>query len=63
MARNYNDVLNATLVQIEQPGLEPTIYRTRGDHASHYATDAVLFLIVIDPIIYRVSYTKRDLCI
>ena len=22
-------------------GLEPTIYRTRGKHANHYATDAV----------------------
>ena len=24
-----------------RPGLEPTIYRTRGEHANHYATDAV----------------------
>ena len=24
-----------------QPGLEPTIYRTRGEHANHYTTDAV----------------------
>ena len=24
-----------------QPGLEPTIYRTRGEHSNHYATDAV----------------------
>jgi hypothetical protein len=23
-------------------GLEPTIYRTRGEHANHFATDAVL---------------------
>jgi hypothetical protein len=23
--------------------LEPTIYRTRGEHANHYATDAVVF--------------------
>ena len=23
-----------------RPGLEPTIYRTRGEHANHYATDA-----------------------
>ena len=22
-------------------GLEPTIYRTRGEHANHYTTDAV----------------------
>jgi hypothetical protein len=25
-----------------QSGLEPTIYRTRGDHANQYTTDAVL---------------------
>jgi hypothetical protein len=24
------------------PELESTIYRTRGEHANHYATDAVL---------------------
>ena len=24
-----------------RPGLEPTIYRTRGEHSNHYATDAV----------------------
>jgi hypothetical protein len=24
-----------------RPGLEPTIYRTRGKHSNHYATDAV----------------------
>ena len=24
-----------------RPGLEPTIYRTRGEHANHYATDVV----------------------
>ena len=26
---------------LTRPGLEPTIYRTRGEHANHYATDAV----------------------
>ena len=26
------------------PGLEPTIYHTRGEHTNNYATDAVLFL-------------------
>jgi hypothetical protein len=26
---------------LTQPGLEPTIYRTRGEHANHYATDTV----------------------
>ena len=25
-------------------GLEPTIYRTRDEHANHYATDAVIYI-------------------
>ena len=29
---------------LTRPGLEPTIYRTRGEHANHYATDAVTHL-------------------
>ena len=31
---------------LTRPGLEPTIYRTRGEHANHYATDAVIFIFV-----------------
>jgi hypothetical protein len=30
------------------PGLDPTIYRTRGEHASHYTTDAALCYIDIE---------------
>ena len=26
---------------LTRPGLEPTFYRSRGEHANHYATDAV----------------------
>ena len=26
------------------PGLEPTIYRTQGEHANYYTTDAVLLV-------------------
>jgi hypothetical protein len=26
---------------LTRPGLEPTIYRTPGEHANHYATNAV----------------------
>jgi hypothetical protein len=26
-----------------QPGLEPPIYRTRGEHSNHYATDEIFF--------------------
>jgi hypothetical protein len=34
---------NFTVFGFTRPGLEPTIYRTQGEHANHYATDAVLF--------------------
>jgi hypothetical protein len=29
------------LIKLTQSGLKPTIYSTRGEHANHYATDAV----------------------
>ena len=29
------------VVGMTRQGLEPTIYRTRGEHSNHYATDAV----------------------
>ena len=32
---------NFLVCGLTQPGLEPTIYRTRGEHVNHYATDAV----------------------
>ena len=28
------------------PGLEPMIYRTRGEHATHYTTDVVHYRLV-----------------
>jgi hypothetical protein len=28
---------------LTRPGLEPSIYRTRGEHANHYTTDAVFY--------------------
>ena len=33
---------NFIIFGLTRPGLEPTIYRTRGEHANHYTTDAVL---------------------
>ena len=27
---------------LTQPGIEPTIYRTRGERTNHYATDAII---------------------
>ena len=32
---------NFIIFGLTRPGLEPTIYRTRGEHANHYATDTV----------------------
>ena len=32
---------NFIVFGLTRPALEPTIYRTRGDHANHYTTDTV----------------------
>ena len=32
---------NLIVFGLTRPGIEPTIYRTRGEHADHYASDAV----------------------
>jgi hypothetical protein len=32
---------NFIVLGLTRPGIEPTIYRTRGEHTNHYATDAV----------------------
>ena len=45
---------NLIVFGFTQPGLEPTIYRTRGEHANHYATDAVIYVLGHD----RVSHLK-----
>ena len=29
---------------LTRSGLEPTIYRTRGEHTNHYTTDAVIYI-------------------
>jgi hypothetical protein len=42
---------NAIVFGLTGPGLDPTIYRTLGEHANHYATDAVQ--------IKRISSTPR----
>ena len=36
--------INITVFGLTRLGPEPTIYRTRGEHANHYATDAVCLL-------------------
>jgi hypothetical protein len=37
--------INYIVFGITPPGLEPTIYRTRGEHAIHYTTDVVQIMI------------------
>jgi hypothetical protein len=34
---------NFIVFGLTRPGLDPTIYHTRGEHANHYTTDAVDF--------------------
>ena len=36
---------NFIVFALIRPGLEPTIYRTRGEHANHSATDAVTMIV------------------
>jgi hypothetical protein len=33
---------NFIVFGLTRPGLEPTIYRTPGEHANHYVTDVVV---------------------
>ena len=37
---------NVIVFGLTRPGLEPTIHRTRGLHTNHYATDAVVLLLI-----------------
>ena len=37
---------NFIVFGLTRPGLEPTIYHTRGEHANHYTTDAVTKFIM-----------------
>jgi hypothetical protein len=41
---NFRFVANTSVIVfgLTRSGLEPTIYRTRGEHSKHYTTDAVL---------------------
>ena len=34
---------NFIVFGLTRPGVEPTIYHTRGEHANHYTTDAVYY--------------------
>ena len=41
MLRGEATDTNSIVFGLTRPELEPTIYRTRGEHANYYATDAV----------------------
>ena len=38
-------ITNCIVFGVTQTGLDPTIYRTRDEHANHYTTDAVYITI------------------
>jgi 3-phenylpropionate/cinnamic acid dioxygenase small subunit len=55
---------NFTIFGLTRPGLKHTIYRIRGEHANHYASDAVYVWVLISKvtinIIKRVLVTKIE---
>jgi hypothetical protein len=57
MLRREATNTNFIVFGLTRPGLEPTIYRTRGKHANHYTTDAVKstgYEVPIDVAIYYI---------
>jgi hypothetical protein len=51
MLRGEATNINFIVFGLTRPGLELTIYRIRGEHANHYATDANTFVSL--PVIHR----------
>jgi hypothetical protein len=39
---------NFMVFGLTRPGFEPTIHRTRDEHANHYATDAVHLFVAME---------------
>ena len=57
---------NLLLFGLTQPELDPTIYRTRGEHANHNATDVVSKLIktvLFSNFFFSLQLTTRRKCI
>ena len=42
---------NSIVFDLTRPGLEPMIYRTRGEHANHYTTDFGYSIFYMDQLI------------
>ena len=47
---------------LDRPGLEPTFYRTRGEHANHYTTDAVIYVYSIRSLLALIILIFSFLC-
>ena len=45
-----------------RPGFEPTIYPTQGEHANHYATDAVISKFEAIVIVYQQTIVIPNNC-
>jgi hypothetical protein len=43
-----------------RPGLESTIYRTRGEHANHYVTDAVTTYVIVKVLQYNITNNIKN---
>jgi hypothetical protein len=57
---------NLIVFGLTRLGLKPTIYRTIGEYANHYTTDAVIFvlhLIALGRCIYYSFHSSRQVCL
>jgi hypothetical protein len=51
---------NFKVFGLNPPGLEPTIYRSRGEHANHYATHAVYDFIIKSDCVQMIYWPVFD---
>jgi cytochrome c biogenesis factor len=55
--KKYKTVTNLIFFCLTRPQFAPTFYRTRGEHANHYATDAVpYFYFIFIIFLIKISY-------
>jgi hypothetical protein len=55
MLRGEATNINFIVFGLTRPGLELTIYRIRGEHANHYATDAVCSFCMIFLCVFNIE--------
>jgi hypothetical protein len=58
-----NNKYHTIVFGLTRSGLEPMIYRTRGEHPNHYTTDAVLNIKILMCYIFLLSKGKDYLCL